>query len=294
MKRLKLYIISCLALALLVSCNVIEKPTAKAKQVKETMATKLNTKEKMVEIDGQTIYFKQIGENKPPLLMLHGFGGSSNGFGDIYPKLAKDHTIIAVDILGFGHSSKPMDFQYSFPNQANLYYKLMKKLGYDKFVILGHSMGGEISLNLTYLYPNAITHLILSDATGIESLQQGEGSIKPNLSTDLHTVSAITDYHENKVKYKREDTEHYTELSKMRQRRLIIDANEIHVPTLIIWGRHDKSVSWKNGETYHQLLKNSTFHIIEQGYHAPFRQEPKEFMEYVQTFFEKHRLAKND
>lgn len=66
-------------------------------------------------------------------------------------------------------------------------------------------------------------------------MQQGEGSIKPNLSTDLHTVSAITDYHENKVKYKREDTEHYTELSKMRQRRLIIDANEIHVPTLIIW-----------------------------------------------------------
>ena len=45
--------------------------------------------------------------------MLHGFGGSSDGFSDIYPELARDHTIIAVDILGFGRSSKPVDFEYS-------------------------------------------------------------------------------------------------------------------------------------------------------------------------------------
>ncbi|KEK24289.1 alpha/beta fold hydrolase [Bacillus gaemokensis] len=290
MKRFKFYIIAFLVLALLASCDVIEKPKAKVKEVKDTVVTKLNTKEKMVEIDGQTIYFKQIGEKKPPLLMLHGFGGSSNGFSDIYQELAKEHTIIAVDILGFGHSSKPIDFEYSFPNQANLYYKLMKKLGYDKFAILGHSMGGEISLNLTYLYPDAITHLILTDATGIESITQaqGKGEPKPRLSTSLDTVSAITDYRESAVKNKRDDTEHYKELSKMRQHRLTINPNEIQVPTLIIWGRQDKSVSFKNGETYHQLLKNSIFHIIEQGYHAPFRQEPKEFMGYVQAFFEKY------
>ena len=285
MKRWKLYIISCFALTTLTSCSTIEKQTKKATQVKETITTKLKTDEKMIEIDGQTIYFKQIGKNKPPLLMLHGFGGSSNGFSDIYPELAKKHTIIAVDILGFGHSSKPMDFHYSFPNQANLYYKLMKKLGYDTFAILGHSMGGEISLNLAYLYPNAVSHLILSDATGVESLQHGKGSPKPNLSTDLSTVSTPKEYRKNEVKYKREDTEHYTELSKMRPRRLRINADEIKMPTLIIWGRNDKSVSWKNGETYHQFLKNSTLHIIEEGEHAPFRQQPKEFMQYVEEFF---------
>lgn len=286
MKRLKLYIACCLSLTLFVGCNATEKPTEKVKQVKETIATKFTTDEKMVEIDGQTIYFKQIGRNKPPLLMLHGFGGSSNGFRDIYSELAKDHTIIAVDILGFGRSSKPMDFPYSFPNQANLYYKLMKKIGYDSFSILGHSMGGEIALNLTYLYPNAVTHLILTDATGVESLQEGNESPKPQLSTDLHTVSPVTDYDESKVKYKREDTEHYANM-QMRTKRLRINANEMQAPTLIIWGRKDTSVSWKSGEAYHQLLPNSTFHVIEKGYHAPFRQEPEEFMGYIKAFFEK-------
>ncbi|PFK45764.1 alpha/beta hydrolase [Bacillus cereus] len=289
MKRLKYVMVSCLALTLLVSCNATEKPVEKVKQVKNTIATKLSTDEKMVEIDGQTIYFKQIGDKKPPLLMLHGFGGSSNGFSDIYSDLAKDYTIISVDILGFGHSSKPMDFYYSFPNHANLYYKLMKKLGYDTFAVLGHSMGGEISLNLTYLYPAAVTHLILTDATGAISLTNRNASPKPQLPTDLHTVSSITDYDESKVKFKRNDTKHYDQM-KMWPRRLRINASEIKLPTLIIWGRNDSSVSWKEGETYHQFLKNSTFHIIEKGYHAPFRQEPKEFMDYVKAFFEKNPI----
>ncbi|PEF75080.1 alpha/beta hydrolase [Bacillus pseudomycoides] len=287
MKRMKSYIVSCLTLTLLVGCNAAEKPVETVKQVKNTIETKLTTDEKMVEIDGQTIYFKQIGKKKPALLMLHGFGGSSNGFSDIYADLAKDHTIISVDVLGFGHSSKPMDFPYSFPNHANLYYKLMKKLGYDTFAVLGHSMGGEISLNLTYLYPNAVTHLILTDATGAVSLTNRNASPKPQLSTDLNTVSSITNYDESKVKFKRDDTEHYNQM-KMWPRRLKINASEIKLPTLIIWGRNDSSVSWKEGESYHQFLKNSAFHIIEKGYHAPFRQEPKEFMGYVKEFFEKN------
>lgn len=184
-----------------------------------------------------------------------------------------------------------MDFYYSFPTHANLYYKLMKKLGYDSFAILGHSMGGEISLNLTYLYPEAVTHLILTDATGgPHTFVNKQGSPKPKLSTDLSAVSSIADYDESKVKFKRNDEEHYNKM-KLWPRRLKINATEIKQPTLIIWGRNDSSVSWKEGETYHQFLKNSTFHIIEKGYHAPFRQEPQEFVGYVKDFFEKNPIS---
>ena len=74
------------------------------------------------------------------------------------------------------------------------------------------------------------------------------------MSTDLNTVSAIADYDESKVKFKRNDEEHYNKM-KLWPRRLQINANEIKQPTLIIWGRNDSSVSWKEGETYHQFLK---------------------------------------
>ena len=66
------------------------------------------------------------------------------------------------------------------------------------------------------------------------------------------------------MKNSRDDKEHYDQLTKMRERRIAMEADKIKVPTLIIWGRNDKSVSWKNGELYHRLFANSTFHIIEK------------------------------
>ena len=79
----------------------------------------------MIEIDGQTIYFKRL-VMKTTFTYDPWIWGSSDGFQKIYSDLAKNHTIISVDALGFGRSSKPMDFYYSFPTHANLYYKLMK------------------------------------------------------------------------------------------------------------------------------------------------------------------------
>lgn len=59
-----------------------------------------------------------------------------------------------------------MDFYYFFLIYVNLYYKLMKKLGYDLFVILGYFMGGEIFLNLIYLYFEVVIYFILIDVIG--------------------------------------------------------------------------------------------------------------------------------
>ncbi len=244
--------------------------------------------EKMVDIKGQTLYFKKIGNGKYPLLMLHGFGGSSDGFKAVYPALSKQFTIVSVDLLGFGRSSKPMNFYYSFQTHANLYYKLMKKLGYTKFAVLGHSMGGEIALNLSYLYPGAVSHLVLIDAPGVESLTAGMPGKKPIFNDSLSNVSEVMAYNERLVKNNRNDHRHYKEIYKQRPRRLRIAAKEMTLPTLIVWGRKDRAVPVASGEQYHRLLKNSEFHIIEKGYHAPFRQYPEEFMGIVNTFFRKY------
>lgn len=62
LKRFKFYLISGIVLVLLIVCNFVDKPIAKVEEVKDTVMMKLNTKESMAQIDGQTIYFKQIGE----------------------------------------------------------------------------------------------------------------------------------------------------------------------------------------------------------------------------------------
>lgn len=62
LKRFKFYLISGIVLVLLIVCNFVDKPIAKVGEVKDTVMMKLHTKESMAQIDGQTIYFKKIGE----------------------------------------------------------------------------------------------------------------------------------------------------------------------------------------------------------------------------------------
>ncbi len=102
---------------------------------------KLNTKESMAQNwTGNDI--KQIGEGNP-VTHLHGFGGSSDGFSDIY-QLVRDHNDYCGWIFRLG-VLLPRLFQYSFLRKWILYYKL-RKARYDQFAVLRHSMGGEMSL----------------------------------------------------------------------------------------------------------------------------------------------------
>ena len=64
--------ISGIVLVWLIVCNFVEKPIAKVGEVKDTVMMKLNTKESMAQIDGQTIYFKQIGEGNLRYLCFTG------------------------------------------------------------------------------------------------------------------------------------------------------------------------------------------------------------------------------
>lgn len=285
----KAFLIGAVLIGFVSGCTETSSESQPAVPTAKQSAQSWKIEEKMMDIDGQTIYFKKIGSDKPPLLMLHGYGGSSDGFQKIYPALSERFTIISVDILGFGRSSKPVDFHYAFPTQANLYYKLMTKMGYTKFAVLGHSMGGEIGMNVSYLYPDAVTHLILTDAPGAESLTEGKPSKKPNLDTSLKNVSDAKDYNNAEIKNDRKDKLHYVQLNMQRPRRLQIAAKELRLPILIIWGRKDSSVPWQDGEKYDRLLPNSELRIIEEGYHAPFRQQPKEFMKYINEFFDKYK-----
>ena len=65
LKRFKFYLISGIVLILLIVCNFVDKPIAKVGEVKDTVMMKLNTKESMAQIDGQTIYFKQLVRENP-------------------------------------------------------------------------------------------------------------------------------------------------------------------------------------------------------------------------------------
>lgn len=83
-----------------------------------------------------------------PLLLIHGFPTASWDWAPIWPALAQRFRLIAMDMLGFGFSSKPRPYVYSISEQADLYERLLAELGFGHCHILAHDYGDTVAQEL--------------------------------------------------------------------------------------------------------------------------------------------------
>jgi pimeloyl-ACP methyl ester carboxylesterase len=97
----------------------------------------------------------------PPILMLHGLGGNKASFLPTVAALAPSFRTIAVDLLGFGDSDKPLGASYGPEFQARGIGKLLDALGLERAHFIGHSMGGRVALELGLREPSRTIGLVL-------------------------------------------------------------------------------------------------------------------------------------
>ncbi|MDW3191239.1 MAG: alpha/beta hydrolase [Cytophagales bacterium] len=94
---------------------------------------------------GQDIIYKQSKSDKPWLVLIHGFPSCSFDWWKIWDQLSEQYNLIAPDMIGFGRSAKPIDFDYSIRAQADIHLDLIDKLGINKFHILAHDYGDTVT-----------------------------------------------------------------------------------------------------------------------------------------------------
>jgi len=115
--------------------------------------------------DGVELFGYRLGAG-PPLLLSHGFTGSSLDFVDHLVALAQSHTVIAWDHRGHGLSGKPRDeHAYSLEKAAADLGTVADAHGVDRFHLLGHSMGGMIVAAFLEQHAARVDRLILMDTT---------------------------------------------------------------------------------------------------------------------------------
>src|SRR3954447_7750506 len=108
------------------------------------------------------------GEGGRPLLLVHGFTGAKEDFTDWLPDLAaRGWHAVAPDLRGHGGSSQPdREADYSLAQFADDMVGLVDALGWDRFVLLGHSMGGMIAQQLALSTAGArLDGLVLMDTS---------------------------------------------------------------------------------------------------------------------------------
>ena len=108
-----------------------------------------------------------IGGSGPPVLLLHGAPQSHLAWAEVAVQLAKDFTVIATDLRGYGWSSKPdggdNHINYSKRTMAQDQLEVMNKLGFANFHLVGHDRGGRVARRLAIDHPDAVHTLTVLD-----------------------------------------------------------------------------------------------------------------------------------
>ncbi len=118
-----------------------------------------------IDIGPVELELVEAGEGGRPLLLLHGFTGTKEDFSDWFGALAAEGWhVVAPDQRGHGSSAKPdTEADYSLEQFASDALALADRLGFERFAVLGHSMGGMLTQHLVLAAPHRVTALVLMD-----------------------------------------------------------------------------------------------------------------------------------
>lgn len=116
----------------------------------------------------QSIYYVRAGERqagRPPLLLIHGFGASTDHWRKNISVLAQDFEVWAIDLLGFGRSAKP-EWQYGGDLWRDQLYDFITQVIGQPVVLAGNSLGGYSALCVSSQRPDAAVGLVLLNSAG--------------------------------------------------------------------------------------------------------------------------------
>ena len=218
-------------------------------------------------LSGVQVYYEVMGEGEP-ILMAHGWGGSSESLQPLGKLLSDQNKVILVDLPGFGKSENPKE-NWGVEEYSDILIELLESLKIKKVIYFGHSFGGALGLVTATNKPKVITKLILCNSALKRVNKKAKVPLfiksillrRKNLRIWLYRVffpnSDISKYphlESNFKKIMQTDLSHLPELVK--------------TPTLIIWGAEDTftPVSWAH--ELHENIKNSVLKIIPNTRHG--------------------------
>lgn len=121
---------------------------------------------KQIGTSGATINLVVVGAG-PPVLLLHGYPQTHVMWHRVAPMLARDFSVVAADLRGYGDSSKPDGGPdhagYSKRAMAQDQIEVMRSLGFDRFAVVGHDRGGRVAYRMALDHPEVVTKLAVLD-----------------------------------------------------------------------------------------------------------------------------------
>jgi pimeloyl-ACP methyl ester carboxylesterase len=247
------------------------------------------------------VFVVEAGDrSKQTVLLIHGMG--QIGFKDwmkVIPALEENYHIVALDLPGYGRSDKP-NGKYSPTNYARVVHQLKEKYSSDPVLVVGHSMGGAVSLRYVAMYPSDVKSAVLVSAAGI--LERSafvkhsltaliDGKQMPSLLDGAKSL--VDEYGGSVVEWINQlpDPTRVLGNYELLWGRLLVNRSNANAGLAlveenfssaifnnskritIIWGRNDNVAPLRIGKLLQGQLQNSSLTIIENADHVPMNSQ---------------------
>jgi pimeloyl-ACP methyl ester carboxylesterase len=267
-------------------------------------------------VHGYRRAYRIAGEG-PPLLLIHGIGDSSRTWEQIIPLLAREHLVLAPDLLGHGASDKPRA-DYSVAAYANGMRDLLAVLGIEKVTLVGHSLGGGVAMQFAYQFPDKTERLVLVSTggaghgvspvlraatlpgahLGLSMLRLPFAGVAARVAVDVlrrldtglgldaadlrRIVEALPDHTARSafIRTLRSVVDWRGQVVTMLDRSYLARG----MPTMLMWGERDSVLPVAHAHRAHAAMPGSRLEIFPDEGHFPFRTDPARFVGLLEDF----------
>lgn len=265
-----------------------------------------------VEIAGMQVHLRDEGprEDSTPIVLLHGTSASLHTWDGWVNVLKDEHRVIRFDMPGFGLTGPSPENNYTIENYSRIVIAVLDHLHVDHCVLAGNSLGGQVAWATAVLHPGRVEQLILIDASGypyqVQSVPIGFKIARiPVLNWLMKEVlprgiveHSVKNVYGNPALVTPELVDRYFDLitragnrkalvERFRQTQpgsLVRKIPELKLPTLILWGGHDRLIPPDIGNRFHKEIIGSKLVKFNELGHVPQEEDPVKTVAALQEF----------
>jgi pimeloyl-ACP methyl ester carboxylesterase len=265
-----------------------------------------------IDLAGMKVHLRDEGPrgDPAPILLIHGTSASLHTWDGWARELKSNRRVISFDLPGFGLTGPSPDENYTISAYVRFVGLLLDKLGIEKCVIAGNSLGGNIAWSTAHAFPVRVEKLILVDSGGYPpkaaSVPIGFRLARVPVINKLTSVflpralirASLRNVYGDPAKVSPELVDHYFDMAvRAGNRRALIQrfeqsdfgANaakiaEVKAPTLIIWGGRDRLIPPDYSERFHRDITGSKLVIFDDLGHVPHEEDPQRTVDAAKAF----------
>ncbi len=272
-----------------------------------------------IQANGINLHYVTQGSG-PLMLMLHGFPEFWYSWRYQIPEFAQDYKVVALDLRGYNESDKPEErFAYVMAEFVKDIEEVIKELGYEKCILVGHDWGGAIAWCFGYAHSEMIEKLIIMNIPHPAKFMEGLGTPEqllrswyifffqlpffPEFIFEFHDYQAIASAFKNmavdKSAFTEADLEAYKYAAAKRgaltsminyYRNIfpgLLNQQEwgvLRIPTLMIWGKNDRALGIELTYGTEEYVESFQIRYIPNCSHWVQQEQPELVNKYMREF----------